>query len=227
MARPDSIPEGVKTLSSNVWVRDVDGPTLAVLVPLLERALTERSTIVQRQTVILITNLFKLVRSNKLAAKHSPALKPGVNRVFESASFPEIRELAKEAVLAIDEACFGASAATKTSTPTTEEDEKFAFEMLSSLVAKVTDEQPDEFIQTSLRYVAIGIASLVRKRSFDEKLWADVYIVPYLSKLIGLEQAQAAAGEIRKRWLAIDKVRYFGQPFVEKFQLTEPVGEAR
>jgi hypothetical protein len=209
MARPDSIPEGVKTLSSNVWVRDVDGPTLAVLVPLLERALTERGTTVQRQTVILIGNLFKLVRSNKLAAKHLPALYPGVHRIVESASFPEIRELAKEAELAMTEAAHGATASAATKGPTAvTEDEKLALEIISSLVAKATGEKPDEFMQTSLRYVAFAVASLVRKRSFDETTWVDVYLVPYLARFMAAEQAQTVAKEVRKRWIAIDKVRF-------------------
>jgi elongation factor 3 len=208
MARPDSIPEGVKTLSSNVWVRDVDGPTLAVLVPLLERALTDRSTTVQRQTVILIANLFKLVRSNKLAATHMLVLQPGVRRIIESASFPEIRELAKEADLAMTEAAHGASvpASAGDVTPATE-DEKLALEILSSLVAKATGEKPDEFMQTSLLYVAFAIASLVRRRSFDEAIWVEVYLVPYLVRFMGEEQAQTVAREVRKRWMAIDKVR--------------------
>lgn len=51
MAEPGTVPEAIKALSSTVWVREVDGPTLAVVVPLLTRALAERGATVQRQTV--------------------------------------------------------------------------------------------------------------------------------------------------------------------------------
>ena len=67
MAAPTSVPEVVKKLSSNVWVRDVDGPTLAVVVPLLVRALGERSNTTQRQVTLIATNLFKMVRTPDLA----------------------------------------------------------------------------------------------------------------------------------------------------------------
>ncbi|CAD6913582.1 unnamed protein product [Tilletia controversa] len=62
MARPDSVPECIKKLSGTTFVADVTGPALAVMVPLLARALNERSQTVQRQTVIVVDNLCKLVR---------------------------------------------------------------------------------------------------------------------------------------------------------------------
>jgi len=72
MAAPTSVPEVVKKLSSNVWVRDVDGPTLAVVVPLLVRALGERSNTTQRQVTLIATNLFKMVRTPDLAGASVP-----------------------------------------------------------------------------------------------------------------------------------------------------------
>lgn len=53
MADPTTVPAAIKRLSSTVWVREIDGPTLAVVSPLLTRALSEKGTIVQRQTVSL------------------------------------------------------------------------------------------------------------------------------------------------------------------------------
>lgn len=57
MADPGTVPEAIKALSSTVWVREVDGPTLAVVAPLLTRALAERGTTVQRQSVSCLSSV--------------------------------------------------------------------------------------------------------------------------------------------------------------------------
>lgn len=229
MARPDTVPEAIKQLSANVWVRDVDGPTLAVLVPLLQRALSERSSIVQRQTVILVGNLFKLVRSPELAHLHLKNLFPGVNRIAETASFPEVREFALQAVNALilssgaDEATVAAlknTALASTgpspipSTPgtpsakLTDEDEILAHRSLKSLIEKMSNATINPFLETSISYQAGSIASLVRKRDFDEAQWSR-YTVPYLSRFMPAENAEKIAKENLTRWLDIDKERYY------------------
>ncbi len=58
------------------------------MVPLLARALNERSQNVQRQAVVVVDNLCKLVRDPHEAAKFLPELTPGVERIEKGASFP-------------------------------------------------------------------------------------------------------------------------------------------
>ncbi|CAH7690725.1 P-loop containing nucleoside triphosphate hydrolase protein, partial [Phakopsora pachyrhizi] len=229
MARPDTVPDAIKQLSANVWVRDVDGPTLAVLVPLLQRALLERSSVVQRQTVILVGNLFKLVRSPELAHLHLSNLFPGVNRIAETASFPEVREFAQQAVkalilsagaddetvLALKKTGLGSTGPSpNTSTPGTpaiksvDEDQMLAQKYLTKLLKRFTDHDPDPFLQVSLAYQSSCISNLVSKRNFDEAQWIR-YTVPYLSRFISEADAERLAKENLKQWLAIDKERYF------------------
>ncbi|MBW0475024.1 hypothetical protein O181_014739 [Austropuccinia psidii MF-1] len=229
MARPDTVPDAIKQLSANVWVRDVDGPTLAVLVPLLQRALSERSSVVQRQTVILIANLFKLVRSPELAHLHLKNLFPGVNRIAETASFPEVREFALQAVntlilssgadeITINELKKTGQASTGPSpipsTPGTpslkmaDEDDVLAEKLLSSLLKKMANQTVDPFLQTSILFQSRCISCLVRKRDFDETRW-NSYIVPYLTPFIPTDTADLIAKENLKQWLEIDKERYF------------------
>ncbi|KAM0753090.1 hypothetical protein T439DRAFT_299360 [Meredithblackwellia eburnea MCA 4105] len=208
MADPTTVPEAIKRLSSNVWVREIDGPTLAVVGPLLIRGLNERGTTVQRQTVILITNLFKLVRSNDLAALHSPTVLPGVERIIESAAFPEIRafaEQAKEAVLAAIE---GAAVPAVDHLTESLEDEKAAFKDLNALLEKETGTQPDAFFQIALQAIAFSVSQLVRKRSFNEPEWKNTYVAPYLANFISKEKSEALAIEVRKRWMEIEKARF-------------------
>ncbi|KAK4702417.1 elongation factor 3, partial [Phenoliferia sp. Uapishka_3] len=208
MADPGTVPDAIKRLSSTVWVREVDGPTLAVVAPLLTRALAERGNIVQRQTVILITNLFKLVRSNDLAALHSPNVLPGIDRIIESAAFPEIRAFAVEAKKAVEASIEGAASPAIDHMTESAEDEKAAFQELLILLEQETGEKPDAFFQVALQTVAFTLSQLVRKRSFDESEWNGVYIAPYLANFVGKEKADALSVELRKRWMAIEKARF-------------------
>src|SRR6267154_984932 len=50
MSNPDAAPACIKALSSTTFVAEVTAPALAVLVPLLLRALNDRSMEVQRRT---------------------------------------------------------------------------------------------------------------------------------------------------------------------------------
>jgi hypothetical protein len=90
MANPDSVPACIKALSSTTFVAEVTAPALAVLVPLLIRALNDRSMEVQRRTVVVIDNLVKLVRDPKVAALYLSPLVEGTERIAKGAAFPEV-----------------------------------------------------------------------------------------------------------------------------------------
>lgn len=90
MQSPDSVAACMKTLSSTTFVAEVTAPALAVLVPLLIRALNDRSMEVQRRTVIVIDNLVKLVRDPNVAATYLTSLVDGVEKIAVGAAFPEV-----------------------------------------------------------------------------------------------------------------------------------------
>lgn len=90
MSDPDSVPACIKALSSTTFVAEVTSPALAVLVPLMIRALNDRSMEVQRRTVVVIENLVKLVRNPVVAATYLSPLVEGVQRIATSAAFPEV-----------------------------------------------------------------------------------------------------------------------------------------
>jgi len=90
MSNPDTVPACIKALSSTTFVAEVTAPALAVLVPLLVRALNDRSMEVQRRTVVVIDNLVKLVRNPQVAARYLSPLVDGVKKIAESAAFPEV-----------------------------------------------------------------------------------------------------------------------------------------
>lgn len=90
MSNPDSVPACIKSLSSTTFVAEVTSPALAVLVPLLIRALNDRSMEVQRRTVVVIDNLVKLVRNPNVAARYLSPLVEGVSKIAKGAAFPEV-----------------------------------------------------------------------------------------------------------------------------------------
>jgi elongation factor 3 len=91
MSDPTSVPLCIKSLSNTTFVAEVTAPALAVLVPLLTRALNDRSMEVQRRSVVVIDNLVKLVRDPVVAATYLGTLVAGVDKIAKGAAFPEVR----------------------------------------------------------------------------------------------------------------------------------------
>lgn len=90
MMNPDQVPACIKAMSSTTFVAEVTAPALAVLVPLLLRALNDRSMEVQRRTVVVTDNLVKLVRNPNVAATYLSPLVEGVQKIATGAAFPEV-----------------------------------------------------------------------------------------------------------------------------------------
>jgi elongation factor 3 len=95
-----TLQKAIHALSQTTFVAIVTSPVLALLTPLLERALNSPSTSqeVLRQTVVVVENLTKLVHDPVEARTFLPKLQPGVQKVKDNASLPEVRELATRAV---------------------------------------------------------------------------------------------------------------------------------
>ncbi|KAF2773678.1 ABC transporter domain-containing protein [Teratosphaeria nubilosa] len=96
----EALRKAIHALSQTTFVTVVDSPVLALLTPLLERSLSSPSTSqeVTRQTVVVVENLTKLVHDPVEARAFLPKLKPGVQRVAEGASLPEVREIGQRAI---------------------------------------------------------------------------------------------------------------------------------
>lgn len=90
MSNPDAVPACIKALSNTTFVAEVTAPALAVLVPLMIRALNDRSMEVQRRSVVVIDNLVKLVRNPTVAATYLSPLVEGVEKIAKGAAFPEV-----------------------------------------------------------------------------------------------------------------------------------------
>lgn len=70
LARPTEVPETVHKLSSTTFVQAVEPPTLAVVVPVLERGLRERPVATRRRAAV-ITEVGILPVDDAIALSHS------------------------------------------------------------------------------------------------------------------------------------------------------------
>lgn len=220
MSNPDSVPACIKALSSTTFVAEVTAPALAVLVPLLIRALNDRSMEVQRRTVVVVENLVKLVRDPTVAATYLNPLVDGVEKIAKGAAFPEVRAFAETALDTLIKA--GAS---KDGPPPPQRDlVAEAATVLSTLLTLlpgdlviVSGSKPNgphaprhPLLQTSLDFSSSLIADLVHFRKFsDKESWnraLGVYISPWFSN--GSEEGNAFAQTVREHFLALDKAKY-------------------
>lgn len=216
MKAPDTVPECIKRLSSTTFVADVTGPALAVMVPLLVRALNERNSTVQRSTSIIVENLTKLVRDPHEAVKFLPALTPGVERIAKGAAFPEVREHAQSALETLQ------TATKAVGDSNDEEDPRKAFQIAKKdATARINkalalqadhDVAKDAWDQIGVQWVASLMVRLADKRIVQASAWDDVYVLPYMRRMAkSSEDAKAATDALRAEYVELDKTR-FGAP---------------
>ncbi|KAK7203260.1 P-loop containing nucleoside triphosphate hydrolase protein [Myxozyma melibiosi] len=106
MANPSAVPSTVLALSHVTFVAEVTEPVLAMLVPILRRALNQggSSQDLLRQTVIVVENLTRLVNNPREIRAFLPDLLPSVSKVYNTAALPEVRELAQKALTVLEAA---------------------------------------------------------------------------------------------------------------------------
>ncbi|KAI8142730.1 P-loop containing nucleoside triphosphate hydrolase protein [Fennellomyces sp. T-0311] len=178
MGDPTRVAKTIEKLAATTFVAEVNGPTLAIMVPLLTRALNERSTLLLRQTVVIVDNLCKLVRDPRTAAQFLPQLYPGVNHQAEGAAFPEIRELAGRAKKTLIDA--GGSEETNDTTFTVSAED--ATKVIRAEATKIQGFL-DSFFNPFITYTGTVVADWVRQELYVKDTWTKV-ITDYMSTVL-------------------------------------------
>ncbi|RPA78524.1 ABC transporter [Ascobolus immersus RN42] len=95
----DTVAKAIHALSQTTFIQPVTAPVLALLTPILGRALDSPQTSqeVLRQIVVVVENLTKLVHDPVEAREFLPRLQPGIKRIEDTATIPAIRQLAHSA----------------------------------------------------------------------------------------------------------------------------------
>lgn len=212
-----SLQKAIHALSQTTFVAIVTSPVLALLTPFLERSLNNPSTSqeVLRQTVVITENLTKLVHDPIEARTFLPMLQPGIKKVVQGASLPEVRAIATRALDVMDKAM-----AT---------DKEVVERLNADDVAKVLDAEIknhkglscDQDTLKQLRpYVCEMVAEDVNHR-FVTRIASK--IAPYLQGLTKDAEAHEAIGNAVEKYYVDEDHRKFGEPEKEDDGETEIV----
>ncbi|KAJ1557989.1 translational elongation factor EF-1 alpha, partial [Nowakowskiella sp. JEL0078] len=205
IANPDEVPECTYKLASTTFVAQVEAPALAIMLPLLSRALAERKPAILRQASVIIDNMCKLVEDPLDVEQFLPKLLPALDRVFEVAADPELREVAKKARSTLVRVGGGDDQPQRQLTePTT------ILQILKEVIAAVstTPEDIDNFEQIDLDYITSLACQLVDTNEFELSEWTNV-TRPYLAQFntdSDISQVVEAFNE-RCRILAVERAR--------------------
>ncbi|KAI9349463.1 P-loop containing nucleoside triphosphate hydrolase protein [Zopfochytrium polystomum] len=175
ITRPTQITDCIQKLSGTTFVAEVTGPALAILVPILVRALADRSQAVQRQTVIIIDNLCKLVRDPKDAGQFLPQLLPGLDKIIEMAAFPEVRALATAARNTLVKA---GGAVTNIPEPVADEFKtSYVYTYLEKCVVDASGVFVDSLFASALEYAAPVCAEMITEDRVTVAEWKEFDVV--------------------------------------------------
>lgn len=83
IARPDESASTLDALLETTFVATVDSPTLALIAPLLGKALRGRSSVLKRKASRVIDNMCRLVREPADVAPFIPLLLPALDKVID------------------------------------------------------------------------------------------------------------------------------------------------
>jgi hypothetical protein len=92
ICKPSETNKAVSELMGTTFVVPVDASTLAILCPVLARALKEKLAIHKRAACIVISNMSKLVESPASVAPFGSLLVPELQKVAANVQFEEIRD---------------------------------------------------------------------------------------------------------------------------------------
>lgn len=104
ICKPADTNKAVSELMGTTFVVPVDASVLAMLCPVLARALKEKLAIHKRAACLVIRNMSKLVDSPQAIAPFGNLLVPELKRVSENVQFEEIRDEALKALASLTKA---------------------------------------------------------------------------------------------------------------------------
>lgn len=195
IAKPENVAETVHLLGATTFVTDVKEPTLAIMVPLLERGLAERETAIKRKAAVIVDNMCKLVEDPQIVASFLPKLMPSLQKNFENLADPEAREKTKQGLDTLvrvgdvkDGKIPEVSRAGDVSTVST---------VLKSVLSTSHKAASTKYA-TIVDYVAAIGGQLVDERENESFVWIEA-TQPYLAAIVGDSEAKSIAETLRKR----------------------------
>jgi elongation factor 3 len=195
ISKPENVPETVHLLGATTFVTDVHEPTLAIMVPLLERGLAERETAIKRKSAVIVDNMCKLVEDPQIVASFLPKLMPALTKNFETLADPEAREKTKQALDTlvrvgdvkdgkIPEVSHAGDVAT-----------------VSAILKELLEPKYKALIadsEAAINYIAAISGQLIDEKVIESIIWIE-NTTSYLAALVGDDDAKTLAETLRKR----------------------------
>jgi elongation factor 3 len=196
IAKPEFVPETVHLLGATTFVTDVHEPTLAIMVPLLERGLVERETAIKRKSAVIVDNMCKLVEDPQIVAAFLPKLMPAMEKNHDTLADPEAREKTRQGLDTLIRV--GAVKDGKIPEVSKAGDVSTVLEVLKTCLApKHKDATSDKFAPILETIAAIG-GQLIDEKEVEQVSW-NQHLLPYVVAVVGDADAKNVVDSLRKR----------------------------
>ncbi|KAK5175531.1 translational elongation factor EF-1 alpha [Saxophila tyrrhenica] len=192
IAKPENVPETVHLLGATTFVTDVHEPTLAIMVPLLERGLKERETAIKRKSAVIVDNMCKLVEDPQIVAAFLPRLMPQLEHNFSNLADPEAREKTKQGLETLTRV--GDVKDGKIPEVSRVGDIDTVFAKLKDIVG---GDVATKF-EPILTYMAAIGGQLIDEKDSDNTTWT-LALSKYMNAIVGEEKGTGLVDTLRKR----------------------------
>jgi len=197
VAKPENVPETVHLLGATTFVTDVHEPTLAIMVPLLERGLAAaQPTPIKRKAAVIVDNMCKLVEDPQIVAAFLPKLMPALNKNYDNIADPEAREKTKQGLDTLKRV-----GAVKEDGTAPEISKAGGIATIVAILKSVLETRHKAAIATSeqnIEYVAAIAGQLVDEKVTDIESWIENTLA-YITAIVGDADARSIAQSLRKR----------------------------
>ena len=195
IAKPENVPETVHLLGATTFVTDVHEPTLAIMVPLLDRGLAERETAIKRKSAVIVDNMCKLVEDPQIVAAFLPKLMPALQKNYDNLADPEAREKTKQGLDTlvrvgnvkdgkIPEVSHAGDIAT-----------------VAAIVKQILEPKHKDTVskfEPAIEYISAIAGQLIDEKDNDNDSWTE-QTLPYITAVVGDADSKPIADALRKR----------------------------
>ena len=195
IAKPENVPETVHLLGATTFVTDVHEPTLAIMVPLLDRGLADRETAIKRKSAVIVDNMCKLVEDPQIVAAFLPKLMPALQKNYENMPDPEAREKTRQGLDTLIRV--GAVKDGKIPEVSHAGDISTVSAILKSILSSSHKDHVPRF-EPMIDYIAAIAGQLIDEKVTDSLSWTD-NTLPYITVIVGEKDAKSIADALRKR----------------------------
>ncbi|UZP39689.1 hypothetical protein NXS19_007505 [Fusarium pseudograminearum] len=194
IAKPENVPETVHLLGATTFVTEVQEPTLALMVPLLDRGLAERDTAIKRKTAVIVDNMCKLVDDPNVVAPFLPKMMPGLQKNYENLADPEARDKTKQALDTLTRV--GDIKNGVIPEPTF----PGAINVIQPKVTATLSPKFANYVEKMgavTEYISAIAGQLVDEKEVESMIWVD-NLKAYVSVISGIDNAESIVENIRK-----------------------------